>query len=258
MLLKRVSGTSKDKIVTQTELSKLVLLTNMTFNGLQDEKIQITIERNGGKSISVHPKPVNLRQYILASTYGQNAICAFPTAHYSGHNMSVVLDLTVAGNVELVDSDKIVVELSNLNEDPDIYYEFRGIQSEDGNGDDSDIYIFEPKVIPDYEENFNLNVDKYDVCVIPDLNTIREINFTHALTRQVTKRDPICLRAEHIDFDPVGIVYQNGNVRTSDPNFLQLDTDELININVVKELTAGQNIDVLFRKSVSQAQLGLK
>ncbi|MFN5771566.1 hypothetical protein [Flavobacterium sp.] len=256
MLLKRIEGVNREKIVTQTELSKLVLLTNMTFSGFQDEKIQITIERNGGKSISVHPKPVNMKQYILASTYGQNAICCFPTGHYSGHNTSVVLDLTASGNIELVDSDKIVVELSNLN--TDFYYEFRGIQSEDGNGDDSDIYVFEPKVIPDYEENFNLNVDKYDICVIPDFNNIREINFTHALTRQVTKRDPICLRAEHIDFDPVGIIFQNGQVRTSDPNYLQLDTDELININVVKELFPGQNIDVLFRKSVSQAQLGLK
>lgn len=255
MLLQRLTAVATGKITTQTELSKLVFLTDLSFDGLQDEKIQITIERNGGQSISVHPKPVSLKQYILASTYGINAVTAFPTGHYSGHKLSVVLDLAQTGNVELIDSDKIVIELSGLNT-TGFYYEFRGIQSEDGKAEDSDIYIFEPKIIPDYEETFNLHVDNYDVCVMPDNVAIKELNLTHALTRQVTKRDPICLRAEHQDFDPVAYITQAGAVSSSYKDYLQIDVDELININVVK--ASGYKVECLFRKSVSQASLGLK
>jgi hypothetical protein len=251
-LIKTFQQGTKARAETQKEIGKLVLYCDHSLDELTSEEIQITVERNGQNNISITKSFVNLRQFLLACTYGFDAIGSFPGDHYEPFKTVATIELSELGNLELLGSDKIIVELNKLNND--FTYVIDGISVEDTTEDDSDIYIYEEKRIPKEQIDYTIVCDNFDTCVIQDDASIKEVNITHA-NKQVTKHTMRELRATSQDNDPLALINQDGKVACSYVGYLQLDCKRITHINVVKDDT--KQINVLFRHDVQMKQLGL-
>lgn len=246
------TGVEKVSTTTLNEIGKLGFYTDLEFNALSTETIQIIVERNGADNINITKGAIPLKDYILALTYGKDAIGSFPTAHYETFRTAVICELSDSGNIELVGSDKIVISLANLQVAN--RYVLDGIVTEDTNPDTSDIYILEEKIISADQKDVTISVDNSEVVVLDDLQEITEVNIMH-LNGRTTKHSMRELRMISIDNDPLAYVKNNGNVVSSYIGKIQLDTKRIKSINIVKSPTVQVRMICLF--DVQMQNLGL-
>jgi hypothetical protein len=248
-----ITGVTSIKKEVSKEIGALGFYSDKYFDELETEKINIIIERNGSNNTNITTTEVNLRDYILALTYGKDAIGSFPASHYQSWKTAVLLELCEGGNVELNGSDKIIIELNGL--DPLKKYVMDGIVMNESNDDISDIIRVEEKIVPQDQKDVTVICDNSDVIVIDDIPEIKEINLTWAKTGNVTKHSMRELRLISVDDDPVAYVRNDGKTYSSYLKKLQIDSSKLKSINVVKDDTV--KVVMLLKFDVQMQNLGL-
>lgn len=252
MNLMNVTNVASHIVTTDKEIGSLDFYFNEYFDNLTNEKINLRVERNGQNTIAITKTPVLLKHFIGLATYGRQAISSFPATHYEPWKTACKVLLTLDGNIELSGNDKIIIEFTDLN--PAINYVLDGCQHDDTNPDDSEIVLYEEKILADYLKDTDINVDDYYQGVIEDSVNVKEFNVKYK-SGNVIKMTPRELRMLAVDADPLAYVRQDGQVKSCYKGFLQFHVEDIISINVVKD--ANTQVTALFSKHMRMVQLGL-
>lgn len=245
-----VAGATNFQGSTQKEVGKLIIYTDVEFDALTTEKIHVFVERSQGQNSSITKLPILLKPFIMACTHNDPAIGAFHNNHYEPWNTVAVIDLTVQGNIELLGNDNLTVVLEECVVGKK--YLVDGIPLEDSNPDQTDIYEYEEKHVPDEQTDYSISIDNYDVCVIEDSHEIVELNrrFDNGYVQKLTMRE---LRALSINHDPVQYIDSNGKTYTAFSEYLAFDCSDLTDLNIIKRGNA--QVNVLFRHNVQIKQM---
>jgi hypothetical protein len=243
------TGVSERKAELQKGIESLVLYTDKAVEDINGELISIQVERNGGSNLEITQGFVSLKRFLLASTFGDDAIGSFPASFPESFKTVAVIELTELGALVMGPNDKLKIALKQL--DPAKKYVIDGIESPVTS---DDVYMYEEKSIADEQTNYDLNVKNYDIAIIDDSSSITELNFTHD-NGVVTKHSMREIRAVSQDIDPVAYVRNDGKVVPSFVGFIQLPLKGISSINIRKN--EGQVVKFFFRKDVELLALGL-
>lgn len=216
---------------------------------LGQELISIQVERNGGSNIEITQGFVSLKRFLLASTFGDDAIGSFPASFPESFKTVAVIELTDGGALVMGANDKLKIALKSLETTK--RYVVDGIESPLSS---DDVYMYEEKSIPDEQTNYDVNVKNFDILVMDDDARITELNITHD-NGVVTKHSMREIRATTQDIDPVAYVKNNGQVVPSFVGFIQMPLKGIVSINIRKN--AGSVIKFFMRKDVELLALGL-
>lgn len=233
----------------QKGIESIVLYTDKDFNAIENELISVQVERNGGSNIEITQGFVSLKRFLLASTFGDDAIGSFPASFPESFKTVAVIELTDGGALVMGANDKLKIALKSL--DSGTRYVIDGIESPLSS---DDVYLYEEKSIPDEQTNYDVNVRNFDIAVMDDDTNITEINFTHD-NGVVTKHSMRELRAVTQDIDPVAYVKNNGQVVPSFVGYLQFPLKGIVSVNVRKN--SGSVVKFFMRKDVELVALGL-
>lgn len=247
-----VTGVTSVKKEISKEIGAFGFYCDKHFDLLEEETINVIIERAGSNGTNVTNTKIKLRDYVLALTYGKEAVGSFQASHYESFKTAVLLELCEIGNVELNGNDKIVVEFDGL--DPVARYVLDGIVMYETNDDISDIIRVEEKVIAADQKDITINCDNSDVVIMDDLRAVKEVNLTH-VNGQITKHSMRELRLLSIDNDPVAYVRNDGKTYSSYLGKLQIDSKRIKAINIIKDDTT--KVVLLLRFDVQMQNLGL-
>lgn len=225
-------------------VGSLVFYLTENLQTLDKELISLQIERNGQSNIEITQGYVSLKRLLLCATYGSDAIFSSPE-----FKTCAVVELAEMGSISLGQNDKLKISLKEL--DPNITYVIDG-HEEPANS--KEIFLYEEKIIPADQKNYDVNVAHYDTLVLDDDSNIQELNFTHD-NNVVTKHTLREARAIATDVDPLAYIDQDGKSYPSIEKFIQLPIKGLISVNVRKE--EGTVVHFFMRKDVDLVQLGL-
>ena len=78
MNLFNVTGQASANAELQKGIESIVFYTTKTFSQIQNEKISISVERNGGSNIEITQGFVPLKPFLLAATFGDDAMSFLP------------------------------------------------------------------------------------------------------------------------------------------------------------------------------------
>jgi hypothetical protein len=243
------TGFSEKKAELQKGIESIILYTDKFVDELNDELISIQVERNGGSNLEITQGFVSLKRFLLAATFGDDAIGSFPATFPESFKTVAVIELTEMGALSMGANDKLKIALKGL--DPMKKYVIDGVESPIVS---DDVYMYEEKSIADEQTNYDLNVRNFDIAIIDDNPTIQELNFTHD-NGVVTKHSMRELRAISQDIDPVAYIRNDGKVLPSFVGYLQLPTKGIVSINFRKN--SGDVVKVFFRKDVELLAMGL-
>lgn len=240
----QATGVTEFKASITKGVGSLILYSTKSLNAFSSELISLMVERSGGGNIEITQGFVSLKKFILAATYGTDAVTCDST-----FETIAVLELALRGAVDLKENDRLMIGLKGL--DPNKTYIIDGF--EEPNGSD-DVYMYEEKTVPSDQKNYDVATSNYDILVIEDLAAVTELNFTHE-NGVVTKHTLRELRAMSQDNDPVAYIQKNGKVIASYGDFLQIPLLSIKSINIRK--TDDTQINFFMRKDVQLVQLGL-
>lgn len=243
------TGVAETKAEIQKGIESIVLYTDRTVEELGQELISIQVERNGGSNIEITQGFVSLKRFLLASTFGDDAIGSFPASFPESFKTVAVIELTDGGALVMGANDKLKIALKSLETTK--RYVVDGIESPLSS---DDVYMYEEKSIPDEQTNYDVNVKNFDILVMDDDANITELNITHD-NGVVTKHSMREIRATTQDIDPVAYVKNNGQVVPSFVGFIQMPLKGIVSINIRKN--AGSVIKFFMRKDVELLALGL-
>lgn len=242
-------GVDNKSAEIQKGIESIVLYTDKDLIAIENELISVQVERNGGSNIEITQGFVSLKRFILASTFGDDAISSFPASFPESFKTVAVIELTDGGALVMGANDKLKIALKSL--DSRSRYVIDGIESPLSS---DDVYLYEEKSIPDEQTNYDVNVRNFDIAVMDDDTNITEINFTHD-NGVVTKHSMRELRAVTQDIDPVAYVKNNGQVVPSFVGYLQFPLKGIVSVNVRKN--SGSVVKFFMRKDVELVALGL-
>lgn len=243
------TGVDNKNAEIQKGIESIVLYTDKDLNAIENELISVQVERNGGSNIEITQGFVSLKRFLLASTFGDDAIGSFPASFIESFKTVAVIELTDGGALVMGANDKLKIALKSL--DSVSRYVIDGIESPLTS---DDVYLYEEKSIPDEQTNYDVNVRNFDIAVMDDDPNITEINFTHD-NGVVTKHTMRELRAVTQDIDPVAYVKNNGQVVPSFVGYLQFPLKGIVSVNVRKN--SGSVVKFFMRKDVELVALGL-
>lgn len=239
-----VTGVTEREVSVQKGIGALALYTTTKMDDISNEMISLQIERNGKSNIEITQGFVSLKSLLLACTYGSDAIGAMKP----NFETVAVIELAEMGAIELGAQDKFKIGLKGL--DPDQTYILDGHEEPITS---HEIFMYEEKIVPIDQANYDVNVEHYDILVINDDPNITELNFTHD-NHVVTKHTLRELRAMSQDNDPVAYVQLDGRVQSSYNGFLQIPVKGMLSINVRK--ATGSIVKFFMRKDVDLVALG--
>lgn len=243
------TGVADAKAELQKGIESFAFFSDKTVDEIGDELISIQVERNGGSNLEITQGFVSLKRFLLASTFGDDAIGSFPASNPESFKTVAVIELTEMGALVMGPNDKLKLALKNL--DPNKKYIFDGIESPITS---DDVYMYEEKSIADEQTNYDVNVKNFDIAIIDDDASITELNFTHD-NGVVTKHSMREIRAISQDIDPVAYVRNDGKVLPNFVGFIQLPLKGIVNINVRKN--EGRVVKFFMRKDVELLAMGL-
>lgn len=242
-------GVDNKSAEIQKGIESIVLYTDKDLYSIENELISVQVERNGGSNIEITQGFVSLKRFLLASTFGDDAIGSFPASFPEPFKTVAVIELTDGGALVMGANDKLKIALKSL--DSNARYVIDGIESPLSS---DDVYLYEEKSIPDEQTNYDVNVNNFDIAVMDDDANITEINFTHD-NGVVTKHSMRELRAVTQDIDPVAYVMNTGRVIPSFVGYLQFPLKGIVSVNVRKN--SGSVVKFFMRKDVELVALGL-
>ncbi|WP_281638421.1 hypothetical protein [Flavobacterium marginilacus] len=243
-IFKQVAGADNPtevKLQVSKSIGTLLIACSADYEILQDETIQVEIERANGSNFEITKGAVSLQRFMLATTYGDDAIVSD-----DNYQTIALCEICREGSIHLFEKDVLKVNLKNLK--PTVSYEIRGIEEPTTS---LEVYSYESKSMASDDTNKDFNVEGYDIAVLDINSDITEISYTVALSggsSKIIKYDLFELRSMSRSIDPVAYVKKNGTLKSSFQNFVQLPLIAVSNLNIRK--TQGSVVNLLLRNHI--------
>lgn len=247
MQILRAENVVSIKGFIEKSIGSIVFYSNVAFDNLNAEKIRVYVDRNGKDNKQITKSEVSLKAFILACTYGTDAITSFPLTVGEAFDTVAVLELIQGGAIKLTGNDKLRFELTHL--DLTKIYVLDGLE-EPVELEPEYAFEFEDKQMLADSKVIDFPTQNFDVVVIQDDNSINEIQYTYTNGRTCTysRRE---LRAMSQDLDPIAYVKKSGYVATGFLGLLQLPLTQINSLTIKK--TEGTKIDLLFRQDLTKS-----
>lgn len=201
MKITTLTGVLKSNELTVTKsIGSLILCFDGNLDALLNEKISAYIERANGSNVILANK-VNLKDFILSSTYGGEAVQS-----NADFGTIAVCEIAHEGSIYLAEKESIKIVLEDLRSAHT--YELYGIEHAVPT---NDLYFFEQKSVASEEVNKKVDVKGFDLAIITMDNTVSDISYSFE-NGQVVKFLPFELRALSVDVDPVQYLKNDGTV----------------------------------------------
>lgn len=225
MKIAEITGKLKsDEITVTKSIGSLIIATSLALNELTNEKISIYIERGNGNNVIIANK-VNLKDFILASTYGSEAVQS------QDANKTIALcEIAFEGSILLAEKESIKIQLDDLKSAHT--YLMYGVEEPLYT---NNLYFFEQKTIASEEFNKKIDVKGFDLAVMTTDATITDISYSFE-NGQVVKYLPFELQTLSRDIDPIqylsvdGLVSQGLSTRLALPllsvNSIEVNKDQ--------------------------------
>lgn len=238
-IYKGTGKTTTGTILLTKSISSLVIGSSLEFLKLNTETIRLEIERANGSNFEITKGTMSLRDFILATTYGADAIVSSTQFNFK---TVAVCEFTTNGAVHLFEKDVIKITLNGL--DAAATYVINGIEEPETS---TEVYQFEHKSMGSDDTNKDFNVSGYDVLVLDKSADIEEINYRFE-NGQVVKYTMFELEAMSKQIDPVAYVQQDGLVASGFDSKIQLPLFAVNNINIRK--TQGSVVNLILRNQL--------
>ncbi|WP_310560615.1 hypothetical protein [Flavobacterium sp.] len=201
MKIVNLTGVLKSQDLTVTKsIGSIILCFGGLLEELLNEKISIYIERANGSNVILANK-VNLKDFILSSTYGGEAIQSD-----GDFGTIAVCEIALEGSIFLAEKESIKISLEDLRAPQ--FYELYGIEHPVPT---NNLFHFEQKSIASEEVNKKVDVKGNDLAIITMDNTVSDISYSFS-NGQVVKFLPFELRALSVDVDPLQYIKNDGTV----------------------------------------------
>lgn len=201
MKIVSLTGVTKSAELPITKgLAGLVICFNENFDQLLNEKISVYIERANGSNIILANK-INLKDFIMASTYGNEAIQS-----NADFGTIAVCELAFEGSIFLAEKESIRIQLDDLRSTKT--YELYGIEHAVPT---QHLFFFEQKSIASEEVNKKVDVKGFDLAIVSLDDTVSDVSYTFE-NGNVVKFLPFELRALSVDVDPIQYIKNDGTV----------------------------------------------
>ncbi|MBF2709253.1 hypothetical protein [Flavobacterium soyangense] len=201
MKIVSLTGVLKSQELTVTKsIGSLILCFDDVLANLLNEKISVYIERANGSNVILANK-VNFKDFILASTYGSEAV-------QSNQDFKTIAlcELSFEGSIFLAEKESIKIQLDDLRSART--YEVFGVEHPVPS---NDLYHFEQKSIASEEVNKKVDVRGFDLAIITMDDSVSDISY-YFENGQVIKFLPFELRALSVDVDPIQYIKNDGTV----------------------------------------------
>lgn len=230
-------ATSSGRIVLGKGIQGLIFYSDKFVNELTDEEIKITIESPRGNRLLTPDGEVNLKKFILLSTYGTMAITS--SADYK---TAVAFDLCRGGFIPLALDENLVFEFTKLK--ANIVYIFDTME---GFAPSNRIITFDDFSIDSEKKSTVFPSSPYDMMVFELDANIKEISFRHdnGVVVRHTLRE---LAAISSTADPIAYVSGTGYAYSRFTGLLQFPLIGIQEIEVLK--TPGSLVNFFFRRGV--------
>lgn len=211
MKIKTLTGVLKSEDLTITKsIGSIIICFSDSLQDLLNEKISVYIERANGSNVILANKQ-NLKDFILASTYGGEAVQS--NAQFG---TIAVCEIGFEGSAFLAEKESIKILLEDLRAPKT--YELYGVEHPVST---NDLYHFEQKSIASEEVNKKIDVKGYELAIMTMHESISDISY-YFENGQVIKFLPFELRALSVDTDPVQCIKQDGTITQVIPDRLSL------------------------------------
>ncbi|QKJ63829.1 hypothetical protein [Flavobacterium sp. M31R6] len=197
MKIINLNGVTKSQEITVSKsIGALIVCSDVAVQNLSTEKISVYVERANGSNVILANK-IPLKDFILASTYGNEAIQSDPNFH-----TIALCELAMDGGIFLDEKEQIKILLEDLIDANE--YELHGVEEPNAT---NNLYFFEQKTIASEEFSKKMDVHGFDLAIMTVKATIHDVSYTFE-SGQVVKYSPFELQTLSSNVDPVS--YING------------------------------------------------
>lgn len=201
MKITSLSGVLKSPELTVTKsIGSVILCYSGVLDTLLNEKISIYLERANGSNVILANK-INLKDFILASTYGGEAVQSDDT-----FGTIAVCEIALQGGIFIAEKESIKIQLEDLRSANT--YELYGVEHPVTT---NDLLHFEQKSVASEEVNKKIDVKGFDLAIMTMHETLSDVSYTFE-NGNVVKFLPFELRALSVDIDPLQYIKQDGTV----------------------------------------------
>lgn len=236
-----VANPTEQKFQISKSIGGFLMAFNTSFNNLSNVTIQAEIERANGSNFEITKGAISLQRFILATTYGEDAIVSSPE-----YDVIANCEISDGGSIHLFEKDVLKLVLKGL--DPLVDFRIHGIEEPVSS---LQVFSYESKSMGSDDTNKDFNTEGYDVLILDKHQSISEISYSVALSdgsSKIIKHDLFELECIYKSTDPVAHVWKNGNVKTGFDGFLQLPLNAISNVNIRK--AQGSVINLLLRTQI--------
>ncbi len=201
MKITSLSGVLKSPELTVTKsIGSVILCYSGALDTLLNEKISIYLERANGSNVILANK-INLKDFILASTYGGEAVQSDDT-----FGTIAVCEIALQGGIFIAEKESIKIQLEDLRSANT--YELYGVEHPVTT---NDLLHFEQKSVASEEVNKKIDVKGFDLAIMTMHESLSDVSYTFE-NGNVVKFLPFELRALSVDIDPLQYIKQDGTV----------------------------------------------
>ena len=244
MQILRAQNVAEIKAFVEKSIGSIVLYTTAQIDDLNLEKIRVFVDCDGVNNIQITKTAISLKAFVLACSYGTDAVTSFPpVVNGDDFKTVVVLELAENGALKLGANAKLRIELSEL--DLGEVYVIDGIEEP---YEVDAPFMFEDKRILADTKVIDIKTHNFDLCVIQNTDVITEVEYLYANGRKCTYT-PRELKALSQDIDPIAYVQNNGKTQSGFTGMLQLPLMHVEEITIKK--VPGTSIDLLFREDLT-------
>lgn len=226
--------TQSGVILVTKSIGEILVCSTKDLNALTTEKISVEVERLSG-NLQITKGFMFLRDFILLTTFNADAVTSDAT-----FKTTAECEICEGGAIRLVEKDVIKIALTGL--DPAEDYTLNVIEMPSLS---EKTLSFENKSMSSDEKTKEFDVSDCDLLIMDNSNTIEEVAYTYlnGVTVRYTMKE---LRIMSRAVDPVGYVKQDGTVKSSFTDILQLPLFSVQRIEVRKE--QGDIVNLILRQ----------
>lgn len=202
MKITTLTGVLKSPELTVTKsIGSVIVCFSGLLEELLNEKVSIYLERANGSNVILVNK-VNLKDFILSSTYGGESIQSD-----ANFGTIAVCEIALEGGIFIAEKESIKIQLDDLRA-PNTY-EIYGVEHPVTT---NDLFHFEQKSVASEEVNKKIDVKGFDLAIMTMDDSISDVSYTFE-NGQVVKFLPFELRALSVDIDPIQYIKNDGTVK---------------------------------------------
>lgn len=227
--------TKTGQILVTKSIGALIIASSLAFEALTNEQIKVEIERSNGSNFEITKGFMSLKDFILLTTYGDDAV-----THGETYAFTAVCELSDNGSIHLSEKDVIRIEMQGLKTAQT--YVINGIEEPITS---FEIVSFEQKSMGAEETNKVFQVTGNDICVLDKDASIEEIayGFDNGQTIKYTLFELSVLSRS---VDPIAHIKPDGTVESCYSDKLQLPLLGVDTIEIRK--SQGSTINLMLRK----------